>query len=250
MLSETKENESEPQPTPPGSPTKPETATPPLNPIEHKVGHKPKWPFLIIGILLALLIGMSSYIFLGKNIMKKEAAVTPTSIPPQQVACTQEAKLCPDGVTYVSRSGPKCEFTLCPTETASSKDTSSWKTYTGDKYSFKYPPETIIYNDIKDYPLIAYTSGGGIPIIGIDFRAQDAYQNTINSAKENLVDVMESNYKNGVKITGKGKSGMAQGTKITKFILPYKNSAVIIETNDSDVSSELLNQFMATLKFN
>lgn len=31
-----------------------------------------------------------------------------------QVACTMEAKVCPDG-SYVSRSGPKCEFEACPT---------------------------------------------------------------------------------------------------------------------------------------
>lgn len=30
-----------------------------------------------------------------------------------EVACTMEAKLCPDG-SYVSRSGPKCEFAPCP----------------------------------------------------------------------------------------------------------------------------------------
>lgn len=29
-------------------------------------------------------------------------------------ACTQEAKLCPDGKTYVSRTGPNCEFAPCP----------------------------------------------------------------------------------------------------------------------------------------
>ncbi len=33
---------------------------------------------------------------------------------PEPVACTMEAKLCPDG-SYVSRSGPKCEFAACPT---------------------------------------------------------------------------------------------------------------------------------------
>lgn len=32
---------------------------------------------------------------------------------PQQVACTEEAKQCPDG-SYVGRTGPKCEFTACP----------------------------------------------------------------------------------------------------------------------------------------
>ena len=32
-----------------------------------------------------------------------------------QVACTQEAKLCPDG-SYVGRTGPMCEFAACPGE--------------------------------------------------------------------------------------------------------------------------------------
>jgi putative hemolysin len=31
----------------------------------------------------------------------------------QQKACTMEAKLCDDG-SYVSRTGPNCEFTPCP----------------------------------------------------------------------------------------------------------------------------------------
>lgn len=35
---------------------------------------------------------------------------------PEQVFCTQEAKLCPDGVSYVGRSGPNCDFAACPGE--------------------------------------------------------------------------------------------------------------------------------------
>lgn len=38
------------------------------------------------------------------------------SPPPDGVACTMEAKLCPDG-SYVGRSGPKCEFAACPSAT-------------------------------------------------------------------------------------------------------------------------------------
>ncbi len=37
--------------------------------------------------------------------------------PPQAIgdtACTLEAKLCPDGTTYVGRSGPECAFAVCP----------------------------------------------------------------------------------------------------------------------------------------
>ncbi len=39
----------------------------------------------------------------------------PSVIPP--VACTQEAKLCPDG-SYVGRTGTNCEFAACPTPAA------------------------------------------------------------------------------------------------------------------------------------
>ena len=35
--------------------------------------------------------------------------------PPTGVACTMDAKQCPDG-SYVGRSGPKCEFSPCPIE--------------------------------------------------------------------------------------------------------------------------------------
>ncbi len=59
------------------------------------------------------------------------------NLPQKQIACTLDAKICPDG-TSVGRSGPKCEFASCPT---SSIETADWKTYTNTKYgySIKYP---------------------------------------------------------------------------------------------------------------
>lgn len=43
------------------------------------------------------------------------AAAKHTGAPqkPEQVACTMDAKLCPDG-SYVGRQGPNCEFAACP----------------------------------------------------------------------------------------------------------------------------------------
>lgn len=64
------------------------------------------------------------------------------------VACTEEAKLCPDG-SYVERILPDCEFVACPGGDISRKsmnaiavDTSNWKTYRNEEYGFevKYPP--------------------------------------------------------------------------------------------------------------
>ena len=36
-----------------------------------------------------------------------------TSTVPEPVACTMDAKMCPDG-SYVGRTGPHCEFAPCP----------------------------------------------------------------------------------------------------------------------------------------
>ena len=59
--------------------------------------------FLVTG---ALIIGVGLYYYF-------KAPVTET---PVGAICTREAKLCPDG-TYVSRTGPNCEFTPCGTTT-------------------------------------------------------------------------------------------------------------------------------------
>lgn len=59
--------------------------------------------FLII--ILSLMLGFVAYAKDGADDEKE-----------QPVACTMEAKLCPDGVTSVGRVGPDCEFQACPGE--------------------------------------------------------------------------------------------------------------------------------------
>jgi hypothetical protein len=50
------------------------------------------------------------------------AIFTSTSVQPNRpVACTMEAKLCPDG-SAVGRTGPNCEFSACPVLSASPKE--------------------------------------------------------------------------------------------------------------------------------
>jgi len=66
-----------------------------------------------------------------------------------QIACTQEAKQCPDG-SYVGRTGPACEFAPCP-----EAHNNSWKTMVDEKtgISFQYPetlPTTYIH--MQDWP--------------------------------------------------------------------------------------------------
>lgn len=82
--------------------------------------------FGFIPVLMVILIalGVGGYLIYQKS-------QAPKIIPPEdQVVCIQDVKLCPDG-TSVGRSGPKCEFSPCPSpkESTSSGDVSNWKTY-------------------------------------------------------------------------------------------------------------------------
>jgi len=56
-----------------------------------------------------------------------------------QIVCTMEARLCPDG-SYIGRIGPKCEFSLCPLV---DKETKGWTAFVdpAGTYSFKYPAD-------------------------------------------------------------------------------------------------------------
>lgn len=69
-----------------------------------------------------------------------------------QVACTMDAKQCPDG-SYVGRTGPKCEFAACPA--VSSTSLPSLKTFsdTAKGFSFQYPEKlSTSYMHALDWP--------------------------------------------------------------------------------------------------
>lgn len=57
----------------------------------------------IITILIVAALGAGIYVYLES---KKSAES-------EMVACTMDAKMCPDG-SYVGRIRPKCEFQACP----------------------------------------------------------------------------------------------------------------------------------------
>jgi len=63
--------------------------------------------------------------------------VKSVSSPTQPVACTQEAKECPDG-SYVGRTGFNCEFAACPNATTTSSTTSSTIAYRNTQYGFTF----------------------------------------------------------------------------------------------------------------
>lgn len=58
-----------------------------------------------VSLAILIMLGTAGYFSLPWN---KSALTRPSG-----VACTMEAKLCPDG-SYVGRRGPNCEFAACP----------------------------------------------------------------------------------------------------------------------------------------
>lgn len=78
---------------------------------------------LIIGIIIFILVvGLVSYI-LGQTSVKPSISIIPTITQTVQKACTQEAKICPDG-SSVGRTGPDCEFAKCSSLESSNSSTS------------------------------------------------------------------------------------------------------------------------------
>ena len=60
--------------------------------------------YILLVVIVAILAGAGAYfVFTNKN-------ATPA---PDPIACTQEARQCPDG-SYVGRTGKNCEFAPCP----------------------------------------------------------------------------------------------------------------------------------------
>ena len=100
----------------------------------------------------------------------------------QEIACTMEAMICPDG-SSVGRAGPKCEFAPCPEGIIYKNDeygfsitlTDSWKSYTVEKQDWqgwvidsgeqKYSgvklviknPNTTLQQAWQDIPIMIFT---------------------------------------------------------------------------------------------
>lgn len=75
--------------------------------------------------------------------------------PAEPVFCTQEAKVCPDG-SFVSRTGPNCEFAVCPENSIQpGQNNEGWKTFSDEErgISFQYPDQlTAKYIKAFDWP--------------------------------------------------------------------------------------------------
>mgnify|MGYP003403307495 FL=1 len=68
----------------------------------------------ILAVATGVVLGVAALGFYRFN-FTDGGDILPGINAPAEVACTMEAKLCPDG-SAVGRSGPRCEFAPCPGE--------------------------------------------------------------------------------------------------------------------------------------
>ncbi len=67
--------------------------------------------------VVSTVLVVAALLFIGYVAWEKKDADIVKNLSVTGTVCTMEAKLCPDGISYVGRSGPNCEFEACPSGT-------------------------------------------------------------------------------------------------------------------------------------
>lgn len=101
-------------------------------------------------VVVALVIGVLVGYFYARPVQ------APEMTSGGGVACTMEAKQCPDG-SYVGRQGPNCEFATCSAVPVApvSNVPADWQTYSDTEYGFefKYPSQLrATYTHLSKWP--------------------------------------------------------------------------------------------------
>lgn len=130
------------------------------------------------------------------------------------VACTQEAKQCPDG-SYVSRTGPNCEFAACPMENKN-------KIYSVDELVDSKIVEGSFVN-------VRGTVGGCIQLkVTADYEGPGSGCSLTGNKNSIVIDFFFLEYKNK-EITVSGKVGYCGGKKVPRYICELTNVRIIEE---------------------
>jgi hypothetical protein len=209
----------------------------------------PKWPLIIVGVILITVLLTGTY-FLGQKLNNK-------------VACTTEAKLCPNG-SSVGRAGPKCEFSPCPkTPTPTPDPTANWKTYTGADFTIKYPADYSVipssYVSSSNYPngsLVTFQSTtSAITITESDNSRHLTTANALGNGpglsytKDFLTGkIIQSFFVDAV--AGVGVENIAAGQSGTEFDTIWINNGKIYQATTSTKDGyAALKQMLSTFKF-
>lgn len=224
--------------------------------------------------LIALAVVVLFIIIAGAIYLKLS---NPSTTVPGPVACTMEAKLCPDGVTSVGRQGPNCAFDECPVSQTVGK-VSDWKTYKNAKAMFEivYPQDFYVtqegtwgkegdgnffayYTDISKYKVAPPKEFEGVRIIVQSFRGDlekkvdDSIKNRLNPSndavsKQTLDDWNRNITKKQITVDGANGFIVRYGEKRTGTdVYLAQNDQIFIFV--SKIDENLFSQILSTFKF-
>lgn len=162
----------------------------------------------------------------------------------EQIACTDEAKICPDG-SSVGRTGRACEFAPCPTPT--NTPISEWKTYEDDFLSFKYPADhpvevenKIIYINKNEYsPVSIFARYDGLEYIEKCDQEVTSGKNCLGKGGIENIKSIEINGKTGTEI-----SFVIEGSGWHFHTIQFENPKIILYPSHPD-----FDLILPTIKF-
>jgi len=229
---------------------------------------------IVVVFLLLLIVSVVSY-FLGNITAQKKYTFVPRTGNDNQdggaVACTMEAKICPDG-SSVGRSGPNCEFAPCP----ETDITSGWKSFITADFpgEFKFPEKAYAAgyttNDgkyhifVSNNPVVIPEQWDS-PFTPIDMTviskatAKDNYASKVEEAKESyLADTLEllpiqAGQQAGVLIMGTFGDGYAGGERVTQAFFETNSGyvhAFYYPSVDKNFTEDMFKQIMLSVKLN
>lgn len=153
---------------------------------------------------------------------------------------------------------PSSLATPTPTDETVYTDPGStnWKTYTTDKFTFKYPSNLTVEERVRDFFVIVPVGATSAPQQGVSIDARltgnfTNFDTAVNTAKQNLKDPQTKTISNGVVLSGKLGPGFGENLPLTIALLRYKERAISVErlTTDSTVDIATFNQILSTFKF-
>jgi len=228
---------------------------------------------------IAIILIIAGVLIAGGGIWYGSTRLTTSwqkSKAPTQQACTQEAKLCPDG-TAIGRTGPNCEFAACPEikkdEIASSTTSGvkglspelaeGWKTHQNKEYGFSvnYPPtlkiienpqtpESYLYSVSFENPLADKTTTGQKIVFNVSvFKDNNQLQNAFKSLTlDDVGKIMVDGYEAQKLFSPKGRA--MSFTEATIYTIAAKNISLIFYGADfSEISETDMAKILSSFKF-
>lgn len=214
--------------------------------------------FILVGILIIAAVVGGGYYFYNQNKIKDinsfeecaNAGYPVMEIYPEKCRT-------PDGRVFTKELSAEEKKKLQPPQSTSSVDEmADWKTFKTSIFSFKYPIGYTVTEGVKNLYGIKKDSDPNVPGAGISIDARLIGDNVnfdqaVKATRENIVDAVEENISNGLKISGKLGPGYGEGLDVITGLMRYKQGAIRIDYAGGEVEkySFLLNQILSTFKF-